>query len=141
MKKIFTSAIITFIISLIFYLPSAFANNMVNDATNGVRNVVGGAENAVEGAAKSGTGAIKNGINTVGNGAKNTTNTMKTDAKNATANDGYTATRTATGANNNLFGMNNLWSWIVVGAIALIIIGLIWYYMARQNNYNNHNDQ
>lgn len=140
MKKIFTSAIIAFIISLFFYLPSVFANNMVNDAANGVRNVVGGAENVVENTVKGTTGAIKNGINTVGNGAENTMNTVKNDTKNTANNTGYTAKRTATEANNNLFGGHNLWSWIVVGAIALVVIGLIWYYMARRNNYNDRND-
>lgn len=52
MKKIFTSILIAFIISLVFCIPSVFANNMADDAANTTRNAVGGAENAVEDTAK-----------------------------------------------------------------------------------------
>ena len=146
MKKIFASIIITFAISLIFFIPSAFANNMASDAANGVRNAVGGAENAVEDAAKGTAGAVKNGINTMSNGAQNTMNTVGNDAKNVATESAnkaeYTATRTATETNNNFLGFmgNNMWAWIVVGIVALIVIGVIWYYMARQGNYRDHND-
>ena len=146
MKKILISIIITFALSLVFYLPSALAENMVNDATNSVRNAVGGAENVTEDAAKGATGAIRNGINTMSNAAQNTMNNMGNDAKNMvndTANNAdYTAARTSTDANNNFLGFmgDNMWAWIVVGIVALVVIGVIWYYMARQGNYKDHND-
>lgn len=142
MKKIFASIVIAFALSLIFFIPSVFANNMASDAANGVRNAVGGAENAVEDAAKGTAGAVKNGINTMSNGAQNTMNTVGNDVKNTANNGEYTATRTATETNNNFLGFmgNNMWAWIVVGIVALLVIGIIWYYMARQGNYRDHND-
>ena len=146
MKKLFSLITITFIISLIFFLPSAFANNMVNDAANGVRNAVGGAENAVEETAKGTAGAVKNGFNNMGNATENTMNNVKNDAdkmkNNASNNDGYTATRTNAETNNGFLGFtgNNVWTWIVVAIVALIVIGLIWYFMANRNNYDNHNN-
>lgn len=146
MKKIFASIVIAFALSLILFIPSAFANNMASDAVNGVRNAVGGAENAANDAAKSAAGAVKNGINTMNNGGQNAMNNVGNDVKNV-ANDGakngeYTATRTAAETNNNFLGFmgNNMWAWIVVGFVALVLIGIIWYYMAKQNNYSNHND-
>ena len=146
MKKIFISIIIAFTLSFIFYLPSAFAENMVKDATNGVRNAVGGAEKVTEDAAKGAAGAVKNGINTMGNAAQNTMNNMENGAKNlandATNNTDYTVSRTAGETNNNFLGFmgDNMWAWIIIGIIAIVVIGIIWYYMARQSNYRDHND-
>lgn len=142
MKKIFASIVIAFALSFVFYLPSAFANNMVNDATNGVRNAVGGAENAVEDTANGAAGAVRNGINTMGNGTQDAMNNIGNDAQNTANNGDYAATRTSAETNNNFLGFmgNNMWAWIVVGIALLVVIGIIWYYMATQNNYNNHND-
>lgn len=149
MKKIFASAIIAFAISLIFFIPSAFANNMVNDATNATKNAVGGAENTANNVMQGTTGAIKSGINTIEkagentmnnakNATENTMNSVKNGTTNVLNNTGYTAQKTAAETNNNFLGMgNNVWTWIVIGIVALIAIGIIWYFMARQNNSNH----
>lgn len=149
MKKIFASTIIAFTISLIFCIPSIFANNMVNDAANATQNAAGGAENATESTVQGATGAIKNGINTVEKAGENTMNNVKNatentmnNVKNGTNNTEYTAQRTATETNNNFLGFmnNNVWSWIIVGIVALAIVGILWYFMARKNNYSNHDE-
>ena len=109
------------------------------------------------------TGAIRNGINTVENAGKNTMNDIKNGTQDAMNNiqnttqnimdndqnsgnispsdSDYTVQRTAGEMNNDFFGFmnnNNIWAWIVIGIVALAVVGIIWYYMTRKNDYSNH---
>lgn len=158
-KSIFIISFIMFL--LIFSFSCVFANNDSETLVNNVRNAVGGAENVVEDAAKGTAGAIKDGFNTVGNkttedvgnNVKNMGNNAANDAKymgdnmindgndivnEATSlrpDDDYTATRTSNDTDAN-FMTNNVWTWIILAIIAIIIIAVIWYY-ATKNNTNN----
>lgn len=114
---------VTVIFSCIFISNYAFANNdTMANAVNGVRNVVGGAENVVENAAKDTTTTVRDGFNNVGNATQNAVSTTRT------------ATRTATGTNNT----NTMWTWFIVGIIALIVIGVVWYMATRNNDNSSH---
>ena len=54
---------------------------------------------------------------------------------NGTNNGSYSTGRTsAPGTNTN---NGNTWLWIILGVVALIIIGLSWYYMTDNKNNNN----
>lgn len=132
-KKTFLFLAIALSCLFISNFASANTTNMMNAMNNGVedvRNAVGGAENMVENAAKDTTTTVKNGLEHMGNSAQNIMN----------ASD-YSASRTATGDTTTRSAMqtatgNNIWTWIIVGAVALIIIGIIWYMVARNNNSN-----
>ena len=164
MKKFLATTLIAFTISFFLCLNFVFANNMINNATDNAKNAVQSTGNAVENTAKGATGAIRNGINTVENAGKNTANNFKNGmqntmnnvqngTQNATNNDqnsdnitpsdsNYTAQRTAGETNNDFFGFmnDNIWAWIVIGIIAIAVIGIIWYYIATKNNYSNRNE-
>lgn len=139
------------IMSLCSY--SFAANNGMNKAKNAVMNVgnsvgdaVVGAKNAVVDGAK----GITNGAATLGKDAINTTQNLGNDAKNTvgtvTGNlgndrDDYTATRTATTSNSNLFGMSTTaWTWLILGIVGIVIVALVWYYGAQYEHRNYNND-
>lgn len=134
-------------IMAIFSFSICFANNGLQDAAQDVRNLVGNAENAVEGAAKDisnaskdATGKMEEGANNVGNTVMNNLdNNMEHNTKTGTMNNDYNATRTAT-TDTTFMGMNaTTWTWLIVGIVAIAIIGLIWYYtmQVRSSNYND----
>lgn len=149
-KKIIIA--ITIILCASFITTYSFAadeiKNGAMDAANTVRNVVGDAENGVENVAKDAAGAIRKGTNDVENAGENITgdvkngaNNIEKDTKNArndissSTNDGYTATRTASG----MFGTNNtMWTWLILAIVAVAIIGLIWYYVAQNKSHDEY---
>lgn len=111
--------------------------NMVEGATNAGKEVVNNVGNAVSGTMNN----IRDGFNTVTDDMNN--NSATDDINDSTANNqndtnnNYIATRTATfgaGTNNS-----TMWIWVVLGVVALLIIGLSWYYMS--DNRNSHNDE
>lgn len=150
-KKIIIA--ITIILCASFITTYSFAadeiKNGAMDAANGIRNVVGNAENGVENVAKDAAGAIRKGTNDVENAGENVTGHVKNGANNvekgaentrndiaSSTNDGYSATRTATG----MFGTSNImWTWLILAVIAVVIVGLVWYY-AAQNNRNKYDN-
>lgn len=150
-KKFFVSLAI--ILCAVFSFTFCFANddgNGFEKAANDVRNFVGGVENTVENAAmdvsnasKDATGDIENGMNgndnDNGNGNGND-NRDNSTVMGSTGNDGYTATRVATGDNTVMGMTSTAWTWIIVAVAAIAIIALIWYYSMQFTN-NNHNDE
>ena len=53
---------------------------------------------------------------------------MINTAEARTTNNGYTATRTST-AQDTFMGMNaTAWTWLIIGVLGVLVIGLIWYY-------------
>lgn len=154
-KSIFIALFV--ILSLLFSCSYVMATND-NNLTEGVKNTVNNAENMAENAGNSAAGAIKNGANDVknatgdvmngakngvenaGNDVKNGVQNIGNDANNAMNNmdnNGYTATRTATeqnAVNSTQNWMNrDIWTWIIVGIITIVIVALIWYYASRNN--------
>lgn len=122
---------ITVVFSCLFISNFALANNdnmmnSVNSGVNNVRNAVGGAENVVENAAKGATTTVKDGLSNAGNVTQNTMHNTQ-----------YSATRTATGTTNNNAVSNTVWTWFIVGIVALIVIGIIWYMVSRKNDTSN----
>lgn len=117
----------------------AFANNMLENGRDAVRNTVGGAENVVENAGKATTNGVRSGLNGVENVTENSVDKMK-DGVNAgsrtTTNENtYSAQRTAT--NSPLAETNgNVWSWLMLAVVALVVIGFIWYYAMQRNRSN-----
>lgn len=98
----------------------------VNNIGSDVRNEIGAAENGIEGALK-----MDDNTNSSNNNAEMRTST---NAGN------YVSTRTAT---EGLTATNDNWTtwvWIIVAIAAIVIIGLVWYYGA-QNNNNTHNNE
>lgn len=146
-KSIFT---ITFIIlSILFSASFVFAaENNVENVKNNMVDTVNNAGNVVQDTASGAAGAVKNGLNAIGNTTQNMTNSVNNagnDMMNNTdnnmmntdnnSNSDYTATRTATENNTETAGgYNNMWTWIIVGIIAIVIIALIWYYVSQNNH-------
>lgn len=117
------------------------ANNMMQSAGNAVKN----AGNAIGNAAAKTGNTIVNGTRNLLNDAENlgnNTENMTDDTATIydTNNDDYTAQRTAT-TNTGLFGMSNTMStWLILGVVGAIIVGLIWYYGAQYEHRNYNND-
>ncbi len=148
------------ILSLIFSCSYVMANNDNNNSlVDGVKNTVNNAGDMAEDAANSTAGAIKNGAENAGNDIKNTAENAGNNVKDATQNagndvnntmenmgngaenqenNGYTATRTATEENTGNTTQNwmgrDIWTWIIVGIITIVIVALIWYYASRNNH-------
>ena len=89
--------------------------------------------------------AIVGGTRNLLNDASNMGNTAMNDTENTSAiydtnNDDYTAQRTATG-NTGLFGMSDdMSTWLILGIVGAVIIGLVWYYGAQYEHRNYNND-
>ena len=152
-KKLFITAIILAIISFAF-IPNTFAANGMSNAVNDIRNFVGGAENVIEDAGKDVANGIRSGINAMEDGAQDVTNGMENGMNNdynnnmgtidnGNGNNGYTAVRTAseTGAAGLFGNSSNIWTWVVLAIVGIIIVALVMYY-AKQNNVTTytHND-
>lgn len=154
-NKILISTLMLFVLVTVTCSYS-YATNMMNSAGNAMMNVGNTIENAATATKDTivnGTQNLVNGVSNIGNDTMNGVNDMGNDAMNgidnmtdSTAaaqsmdvNDDYTAQRTAT-PNTGLFGMtNNTSTWLILGIVGAIIIGLVWYYGAQyeQKNYNN----
>ena len=138
-KSIFTISFIVIALFFSFSIVYATENNAEN-VKNNVVDTVNNTENVVKDTATGAAGAVKNGLNTIGNKTQEMTNNVKNagnDMMNTTdnTNTNYTATRTATEENvgTTTGGYNNVWTWIIVGIIAIVIIALIWYYVSQNN--------
>ncbi len=163
MKKKFLAIAILFAVFSFALVSYTFAANGMDKAVNDVRNFVGGAENVVEDAGKGAVDGIRDGINTIGNGAndvaRDVENGMNNGGDNRQSDDnmgttgtmgtgnGYTATRTSTDSGNGAAGFlgnvsNNVWTWLIIAIVGIVIVALIMYY-AKQSNittYNNDDD-
>lgn len=139
-KKIIIAT--TIILCTIFACTYSFAANEIKNAANDVRNGVGNVENGVENVAKDVTGAIRQGTNNVENAGGNMTNDMTrnnttstTTTNSGNTNRGYTAARTSTG----IFGTSStMWTWLILAIVAVVIIGLVWYYAMQKNNSHDN---
>jgi CHASE3 domain sensor protein len=141
-KTIFTFLFIVTVLFLSTSLVFATENNFENIKNNMV-DTVNNAGNVVGDTASGTAGAVKDGINNVGNATQNMTNDVKNgsenmanDMNNGMNNMDYEATRTSTENNNNTpdNSFNNTWTWIIFGIIALVVIGLVWYYVTQNNH-------
>ncbi len=145
-KRIFI--LVSILFSVLFINTFCFATTPtpanLQDAGNSIKNTAQDAGNNVKNAAQDTGNNIKNGIQNLGNdvreGIQNGENAVENTAKDMTnngnnTNDGYNAVRTATTGNANTG--NTVWTWVILAAIAIVIIGLIWYY-ASQNTHNKN---
>ena len=134
-----------FCIMLMFGTATLAANTHTNNA---ITNTMHNAGNAVTNGAHTMGNTINNGVHNAGNALSgaigNTTNAgTRTTTGNAgvrtttgaypgTANS-YTATRTGVFTPGTTA---NIWTWAIVGITAVIIGGLVWYYVATNNSDN-----
>jgi len=142
-----TLALLAFAIVLCSY---SLANN---DMMKSAGNVLSNAGNAIGNAAIQTRDTIVGGTENLTNGMANLGNDNGMDGAQDTPADGnddttlgtngntdYTATRTAT-TDTGLFGMSDtLSTWVILGIVGAIIIGLIWYYGAQYEHKNYRND-
>lgn len=135
-NKILISTLLM-VLSIVFLSSYSFAtNNTVQSARNTIMN----AGNAVGNVAEQAGNGIVNGVENLGNDIIGGVEGMTSDST-AIMDSDYTATRTATTTTGTgLFGMSYAAStWLILGVVGAIIIGLIWYYGAQfeHKNYNN----
>ena len=147
MKKKIILSIIT-MISLLSICIYSFA---MDNVTNNIRGFVGGAENIVENMVNDVSGGVKSGLNTVESGTENVVNDVRDgsqDAENTAIGvvtdnnngNGYTASMTSTDQNGIANMSNNMWTWIIVGIIALAIGLMVWAYVRNKNNNDMYID-
>ena len=146
-KSIFITLFVIFSLFISFSYVYANDNTMENiknnltDTANNAGNVAGDAAKGTAGAVENGMNGVgnaaQNGMNAIGNTAENMVNGVRNagnDVGNAVNDMDYSATRTAAETDaNNSGAMNNMWTWIIVGVIAIAIIALIWFYVSQNN--------
>ena len=138
-NKILISTLMLLLCAL-FLCSYSFATNMMQSAKNTVTNAGDAIKNAgnslVNGTKKLTNDAANLGNDMMGGMSETTDGTINTTDNGATS---YTATRTAT--NTGLFGMSNTMStWLILGVVGAIIVGLIWYYGAQYEHRDYNND-
>ncbi|MBR3249421.1 MAG: hypothetical protein IKF83_01825 [Clostridia bacterium] len=151
-KKIILSIILLTAIVLSFNC--VFAENMAQDAANTVNDSIDKTQNTMNNAGnaiKDAGNSAMNAVNSTVNGAMNTVNeltqdrnTSNTDNNNmnmAGTNDNANYTTTRTSAEGTILGMNSTaWTWLIMGAVAIAIVALIWYY-AMQTSDHGYDDE
>ena len=136
-NKILISTLLLLLCSTLLYSHSFATTNMMYSAGNTFGNALKSTGNTLV----NGTKTLTNGAANLGNDMMNGVNDMtnNTNTTYDTTYDDYTAQRTAT-TNAGLFGMSATMStWLIIGVVGAIIVGLIWYYGAQfeHRNYNN----
>jgi len=123
------------IVSIIF---SIFAIGTLTFATNTMHDM----GNTIMNSATTVKDSVVNGGRTVGNTISNSMThssdvnrgtTTRTTTPYTGTTQGYTATRTAATATTI---SNTTWIWLIVGATTLAIAGMVWYYMATNDDFN-----
>ena len=137
-NKILISTLMLLLCAAFLCSYSFATTNMLQSAGNTIGNVAGQAGNSLV----NGTRTLTNGAANLGNDMMTEMDRMTDDATTTydTTNDDYTAQRTAT-ANTGLFGMSDTMStWLILGVVGAIIVGLIWYYGAQYEHREYNND-
>lgn len=141
-NKILISTLILFLFAA-FLCSYSFATNMIQSAGNAVKNAgnaIGNTAVRAKDAIANGTRDLVNGAGTVGNDVMNGVNGTATGMYTTDNTNDYTATRTAT-TGTGLFGMNDTMStWLILGIVGAVIVGLIWYYSSQYEHRNYNND-
>lgn len=143
-KKYFISFLLAslFILFSLSYSFAAVENSNTKNAVMNAGNSIGQAAVSTKNAIVSGIQDIGNGMESLGNDAMNTIGNTGNGMENAmwTAEGNYTATRTAT-ANNNWLGLSDTaWTWLILGIVGAVIVGLVWYYGAQYERRNYDHD-
>lgn len=110
----------------------------IKDGANGLKNMTEDAANnakkGMENAGENVDNAMENAGNDIQDGAENVGDSMR-NAGNRTYEAARTATESPTTNNNNQGWMNrDIWTWIIVGIITIVIVALIWYYASRNTH-------
>ena len=140
MKNKFLISTLMLLMFITLLCSQVFATtNMINSAGNTLMkagNSIGNAAVKTKDTIVNGTENLANDVSNIGNDAMNDTN--NTVSTLDTGDTNYTATRTAT--DTGLFGMSStLATWLILGTVGAIIVGLVWYYnnQFEHRNYNN----
>ena len=143
MKKIIISSFLLFTISL--FSIQLFAATVDADIKSNTENTKNSVLNTVNGA-KNATMNIGNSVENGIEDAKNTVTESAQKSKNSIASTGNAAMNTMESMENNynvqkaatdttVLGMNtNSWTWLIIGVVGLVIIGLVWYYGAQHEH-------
>lgn len=143
-NKILISTLL-FSLCIAFLCSYSFANNMMQSAGNTVMNVgnaIGNAALQTGNTIVGGTRNLMNDVTNMGDATMNDTEDITDDTAGIydTNNDDYTAQRTAANG-TGLFGMSDTMStWLILGIVGAIIVGLIWYYGAQYEHRDYNND-
>ena len=136
-NKILISTLL-FALCIVFLYSYSFATGMMRSASNTIMNAGNSIGNAAMYTKNTIVGGTENLANDVMGGVDSIT--RYDERTNGTETTDYTATRTAAD-NTGLFGMGVTTStWLIIGIVGAIIVGLIWYYGAQYEHRNYSND-
>ena len=103
--------------------------DMAEDAGEGMKNVTDSVMNTANRTMDGTENIVDDSKNTIDSGNNETTTENLTGSYNTTKTDADIGTATAS---NNA----TMWMWIMLAVVAVLIIGLVWYYAASSNNSN-----
>jgi len=138
-KKIFISAIISIFAFLVLINTSFAANNAkdtlkdsgekskntIQSAGNTIQNATMDATNVVENVFDNGKNTVQNMTDDMGNGV----NTLENDVTGGYNTDQTSAEQTTNAA-------SDIWLWVILAVIALMVIGVVWFYTSQTNDSN-----
>lgn len=139
MKKAFLISGVFLALTFLFSFSKVLATDgNLNTAGQTVKNVTQGAMNTVGNAVTDAGNAINRGATTV----KNTTGNVVNSGTATTANNNtYNATRTST-TQGTFMGMNaTAWTWLIVGILGALIVGLVWFYGKEHSPITRNSDE
>jgi len=139
MKKAFLISGVFLALTFLFSFSKVLATDGdLNTAGQAIKNVTEGAANTVENAVSDAGNAIGNGAATI----KNTTENVMNSGRTATTNNNtYNATRTST-TQGTFMGMDaTAWTWLIVGILGALIVGLVWYYGKEHSPITRNSDE
>ena len=71
-----------------------------------------------------------------GNESENADTNNSSNMVNTAEDSGYSATRTSTTGNAGM--TNSAWVWLIIGIVGIMIVALVWYYVAQDTGVNNN---
>ena len=145
-KKHLIITSIVFSILLILLSCNIFASGVtdemkksVDKTQNSVKNAGNIIENATNGAANTAKNMVDDAGNKIENGMETGENMMQNVAGNMTYDTTGNYNTTQTSANETASMTSNVWLWMILATIAIVIVALVWYYTSQTNNSNkNH---
>lgn len=149
MKKFLISTILlcllTFVLSFSVFATSNMARSAQN-TTNSIGTAISVTANNAKNAIANGENMVENGVTNAKNAMVGSTKNMTNDMQNTTDNavdtmgntdNDYDATKTST----TMLGMTSSgWTWLILGIVGALIIGLVWYYGNQYEHSSSNND-
>ncbi len=138
-KKISLSFVSIFLLFSLFSF--CFANDMMTNLENDFNTMTEDAKDGIDNTIDNINTTTEDMMNNAEEKMDNMTNDISSTMSTTPSPSTYTTERTSTTTDTTLMGMTgNMWTWLIVAAAALVVFGLVWYYIAQRREINHYHD-